>query len=118
MYIYHHLAVWKHGDVIVIRFGDHRILDELTVNKISDELYGVADREDCHNLLLNFASVVGLSSLMLGKLLMLQKKMEAKGGKLKICEVGPAVEGVFEETKLNRIFDIRQSEQDALKTFG
>ena len=35
--IYHHLGVSKHADRVVVRFGDHRILDELTVKKISDE---------------------------------------------------------------------------------
>jgi anti-sigma B factor antagonist len=117
MYAYHHLGVWKHGDVIVVRFGEHRMLDELTVSKISDELYAVADRADCHNLLLNFSSVAGLSSVMLGKLLMLQKKMESKGGKLKICEVGSAIQEVFAETKLHQIFDIRDAELDALRAF-
>ena len=35
---YCHLEVEKNGDVIVVRLGKHRVLDELTVNKISDEL--------------------------------------------------------------------------------
>ena len=89
MYAYRHLGVWKHGDVLSVRFGEHRILDEATVRMLGDELYAVADRPDCHHLLLNFASVVALSSLMVGKLLMLQRKMVSKGGKLKLCELGP-----------------------------
>ena len=39
MLLYHHLGVWKHGNAIVVRFGDHQILDELTVKKITEELY-------------------------------------------------------------------------------
>jgi len=116
--VYHQLGVWKHGDVIVVRFGEHQILDELTVKKIGDELYHVADRPDCCHLLLDFASVVGLSSLMVGKLLMLQRKMESKGGKLKLCEVGPELQEVVTSTKLDQVFDIWDSEQDALKAFG
>ena len=37
---YCHLEVGTDGDVIVVRLGKHRVLDELTVNKISDELLG------------------------------------------------------------------------------
>jgi len=111
--IYHQLGVWKHGNVLVIRFGEHRILDELTVQKISDELYSVAERADCHHLLLNFGSVVGLSSLMLGKLLMLQRKLKGKGGSLRLCDVGPEIQEVFASTKLSEIFDIFDSEWDA-----
>lgn len=112
--IYRHLGVWKHGEVIVVRFGEHRILDELTVKKIADELYAVADRSDCHHLVVDFSSVVGLSSVMLGKLLMLRKKLDAKGGKLILCDVGPEVQEVLAGTKLNQILEMKDSEADAL----
>jgi stage II sporulation protein AA (anti-sigma F factor antagonist) len=118
MSIYHHLGAWKHGEVIVVRFGERRILDELAVKRISDELNGVADRADCHNLVLNFASVVAVSSLMLGKLLMLQQKMASKGGRLTLCEIEPEVQEVFAATKLSQTIDIRESEDDAIRAFG
>jgi anti-anti-sigma factor len=118
MSIYHQLGVSKQGDVLVVRFGEHRILDEAVVNRIGNELYSVADRADCHNLLLNFASVVGLSSLMIGKLLMLQRKMESKGGKFKLCDLGPELQEVISTTKLDQILDVWDSEQDALGAFA
>lgn len=118
MSIYRHLGVWKHGDVTVVRFGEHRILDELAVKQIGDELNKIADHVDCRNLVLNFASVVGLSSVMLGKLLMLQRKMALKGGKLKLCEIEPEIQEVFATTKLNHILDIRESEDEAIRAFA
>ena len=63
-----HLEVGKNGDGIVVRLGKHQVLDELTVNKISDELLGVADWPDCHRLLLDFSGVAQLSSAMLAQL--------------------------------------------------
>ena len=114
----HHLGVWEQGDVIVVRLGEHRMLDSVTVMKVSDELSSVADQADCHKLLLNFSGVEFLSSLMLGKLLMLHKKMTAKGGKLKLCDVGPKIEEVFTGTKMDQVFDIRKSEPDAFKAFS
>lgn len=116
--IYHHLGVWKRGDVMIVRFGDHRILDEATVNLIGDELYSVADRPDCRHLLLNFAGVAGLSSLMLGKLLILRRKMAAKGGKLKLYDVEPEVQEVFAATELHHLLDIRGSETEALQALA
>ena len=118
MPIYHHLGVWKHGSAIVVRFGDHRVLDELTVNKIAEELYGVAGRADCQHLVLDFSSVLGLSSLMLGKLLMLRKKMASKGGRLVLCDISPEVEDVLTSTKLNEILEFMDSEADALKALA
>jgi anti-sigma B factor antagonist len=116
--IYHQLAVWKHHDVTVVRFGEHRMLDELTVSKFGDELCHVAEQADCHNLLLNFAGVVGMSSLMVGKLIMLQRKIVARGAKLKLCDVGPELQEVVTATQLDQIFDIWDSEQDALKALA
>jgi len=118
MLIYHHLGVWKHGCTIVVRFGDHRILDEFTVKKIAEELYDVAHRADCQHLVLDFSSVLGLSSLMLGKLLMLRKKMSSKGGKLILCDLTPEVEEVLASTKIREILDVMDSEADALKALA
>jgi len=118
MLIYHHLGVWKHGDVVVVRFGDHHVLDELTVRKIAEELYSVADRENCHHLVLNFSGVLALSTLMLGKLLVLRKKMTCKGGRLVVCDLGPEVHDVLAAMKLDTILEIMDSEADALKALA
>ena len=114
----HYLGLRKQGDVLVIRFGEHRILDELTVKKFGDELFQVADRPDCRNVLLNFFGVVGLSSAMLGIMLMLRKKMSQKPGKLKLCQVGPEIMDVFHATKLGQLFEILGTEQQGLKAFA
>jgi anti-sigma B factor antagonist len=112
------LGLRKQGAVIVIRFGEHRILDEATVKKFGDELFHVADRPDCQNLLLNFFGVVGLSSAMLGIMLLLRKKMAQKPGKLKLCQVGPEIMDVFHATKLGLLFEVLDSEQQGLKAFA
>ena len=114
----HFLGVRKHGSVMVIRFGEHRILDEASVKKFGDELFQVADRGDCKNVLLNFTGVDGLSSAMLGVMLMLRKKINEKQGKLKLCLVGPEIMEIFHATKLGKIFEILGTEQHALQAFG
>ena len=102
----------------MVRFGQHRVLNEVAIDLIGDELYGVADRPDCCKLLLNFAGVDYLSSLMLGKLVMLKKKIESQGGNLKLCDVGPKVGEVLKTTSLDQVLDIRENEADALMAFG
>ena len=114
----HFLGLRKQSGAIVVRFGEHQILDELTVKKFADELFHVSDRPDCQNLLLNFTGVVGLSSAMLGVMLMLRRKMTKKPGKLKLCQVGPEIREVFDTTKLGQLFEIHDNEQQALKAFA
>ena len=103
---------------MIIRFGEHQILDEACVKKFGDELFQVADRGDCQNVLLNFTGVMGLSSAMLGILLMLRKKISEKKGKLKLCLVGKEIMEVFHATKLGKLFEIHGPEQQAIKAFG
>ena len=109
------LEVGKNGDGIVARLGKHRVLDELTANTISDELLGVADRPDCHRLLLDFSGVARLSSAMLAKLLKLRRKMESKGEKLRLCGLDSQLRSVFVTTRLDRLFDITDTEAGARK---
>ncbi len=116
--VYRHLGVSKRGNVTLVRFGQHRVLNEVAIDLIGDELYDVADRPDCRRLLLDFLSVEHLSSLMLGKLLMLKKKIESRGGKLKLCNVGPEVGDILKTTSLDQILDIRENEVEALKAFA
>ena len=79
---YHYLGVRNDGAVIVVHFGKCRVLDIVTADQIGDDLYRLADESECRNLLLNLSGITGLSSVMLGKLLVLRKKMECKRGNL------------------------------------
>lgn len=110
-----HLEVVKNEDLTVVRLGKHPVLDETTVNEISNELLGVADRPDCLRLLLDFSGVAYLSSTMLGRLVRLHKKMAAKGEKLRLCGIRSHLRSVFAITRLDRLFDITDGKADALE---
>ena len=88
---YRHLAVQREGEVIVVQFDEPRILDERTVKEITEELFDVANREGGRNLVLSFSKVFSLSSVMLAKLVMLQKKMEQERRQLTLCHVSAEI---------------------------
>jgi len=110
-----YLEVGKNDDAIVVRLGKHWVLDELTVNDISDELLGLTDRPDCHRLLLDFSGVLYLSSAMLAVLVRLHRKMVPKGEKLRLCGINLQLRSAFTTTRLDRLFDITVNTADALK---
>lgn len=115
---YRHLYVRKQGNAIVVQFDKHQILDELAVKEITEELCSVADRAGSHHLVVNLSKVVGLSSSMLGKLVMLQNRMEQKKRQLRLCNVGAEIRDVLAATKLHRILHVSESEDDALRAFA
>jgi anti-anti-sigma factor len=105
---YRHLAIQHEGEVVVIHFSKHQILDERIVKETFEELFDVANREGSRNLVLSFSKVLSLSSVMLGRLVMLQKKMEQEKRQLTLCHVGAEIREVLVATKLDRILHIKE----------
>lgn len=111
------LEVSEVGDVTVIRFVDRKILDEGNIQEVGQELFHLVEGEQRKKLLINFCTVDFLSSAALGKLITLDKKVKTHGGKLKFSNIRPEIYEVFAITKLNKLFDIKDDEADALAAF-
>ena len=111
------IEVSEVGQVTRVRFVDRKILDEANIQELGAELFQLVEEENRKSLLLNFSSVEFLSSAALGKLIMLDKKVKANSGKLKLSNIRPEIYEVFAITKLNRVFDIKEDEVDALAAF-
>ena len=108
-----HLQVAKHGDVWVVHFSDRQLSGDLP-ELLGPELYGVAAHADCGKLLLSFAGVDFLASDMLGKVVVLNKKMKQKGGKLTLCELCPYIRQILATTKLDAILAVKTTESEGL----
>jgi anti-sigma B factor antagonist len=70
------------------------------------------------DILLNFTNVEFLSSAALGKLITLDRKVKASKGRMKMCNIRPEIFEVFQITKLNKVFDIRKDEAEAMTAFS
>ncbi len=105
------------GDVTVVSFMDRKILDEQNIQVIGEQLFSLVDESGRKKLLLNFGNVEYMSSAALGKLITLNKKVQAAGGRLVLCNIDPQIREVFEITKLDKLFTIRPNEQEALQMF-
>ncbi|MEX0714805.1 MAG: STAS domain-containing protein [Pirellulales bacterium] len=111
------LEVSEVGDVTVVRFVDRKILDEASIQELGNELFQLVEEEKREKILLNFTKVDFLSSAALGKLITMDKKVKAHSGKLKLSNIRPEIYEVFAITKLNKLFDIKDDEADALAAF-
>lgn len=111
------LEVEDIGEVTVVNFIDRKILDEQNIQKIGEDLFSLVDDQAKSKILLNFGNVEYLSSAALGKFITLNKKVQAAGGKLILCNIDPQIYEVFEITRLNKLFNIQKEEQAALQAF-
>ena len=111
------LLVEPVNDIAVVTFKDKKILDEAVIQDVGDELFDLVDKQYKTKLLLNFENVEYLSSAALGKLITLNKRIKEENGELKLCNIIPEIFEVFRITKLNRLFEIYDEMEQALRRF-
>jgi anti-sigma B factor antagonist len=111
------ITVEAKEEVTVIYFSDGKILDNQRIEQVGKELQGAVPQAIHKKLLLNFRGVSFMSSAMITKLVLLSKSCKAMNVNLKFCEVSPNVMEVFKITKLNKVFDIQNTEDKAIASF-
>lgn len=100
-----------------VAFLDRNILEESVIQDIGDQLDAVIESRDKPKILLVFSSVEHLSSAALGTLITVNNKVQKKDGQLRLCEIDKQIHEVFVITKLNKLFQIHETEAGALGSF-
>lgn len=106
-------------EVLVVNFTDAKILDEARIQQIGQELMNcAASAAQKKKMLLNFQGVQFMSSAMIGKLVLLNKKCKTDEVVLKMSSISPNVMEVFKITRLNKVFEIFDDQDKAIKSFS
>ena len=105
------------GLVSVVRFRECRMSALAEIEELGRELYELIEERVRRKLVLDFSEVEFFSSAAIGKLISLNGKVKARGGMLKLCNVRPEILEVFEVCRLDRVFDIRRDQRDAMLAF-
>jgi anti-anti-sigma factor len=111
------LEVEQIGQVTVAKFNARYILEEEKVQSVGKQLLSLGEQVGPRRLVLNFDAVERLSTEMLGKLIALHKRIEAKGGRLALCNVKPQLYEILKILKLPQILSIYADEEEALQEF-
>lgn len=97
-----------------VRFVDRNILDEANIQQIGEEILGIVEGAAKPRVVISFENVDHLSSAALGALITINNRVKAKSGRLALAQIDPQIHEVFVITKLNRLFDIHESVDDAM----
>lgn len=111
------LTVDEDGDVIKVGFVDRNILEEASIQQIGDEISQIIEANTAPKMLLDFTNVEHLSSAALGQLITTNKKLKAKRGQLRLANIDPQILEVFVITKLDRLFVIHDTVDEAMASF-
>jgi anti-sigma B factor antagonist len=112
------IQVSEANGVLVIRFTDRQLFDERTVREVADQILAALPNDGSPiRLILDFTDINLVSSTLLSKLILLQRRVVASSGKLRLCELSPVIQQVFRTANLDRLFTIDRDQRTALDTF-
>jgi anti-sigma B factor antagonist len=108
------VSLKQEGAATVVELIDRKILDEVAIMEIGDQLAALVGQTDQPRLVLDFVNVGHMSSSALGMLVTVRKQVKDKSGMLRLCNIQPTIQEIFTITRLGEIFEIKSSRDEAL----
>ena len=111
------LSVTDRGGVKLVRLRSAAILSEEDVESLGTGLLALTEVPG-RRVVLSFLGVHHLTSLVLGKLLQVNKRLAESGGELRLADIDPRLYEVFAITHLDRLFRIFERQDEAIASFA
>jgi len=111
------ISVKDYGEIILIRFEKERILDQTNVDQFSRELEEALGAPRTSRAVLDFSGVEYVTSAVIAKLTSLHGRMRKEGGMFKLCCMYPTIREIFRIMKLDKLFEIFDTLEEAVASF-
>jgi len=102
--------------VKLVRLRSGAIREEREGDALGRELLALTE-EPGQRIVLSFLGVEYLTSLVLGKLIQVHKRLAESGGEIRLADIHPQIYEVFRITHLDDLFKIYDHEREALASF-
>lgn len=93
-------------------------LDVAVSGEIEETLLKEIENEGIKYLTINMKDVEYMSSSGFRVAIAILRQMRDKGGGLKVCCLKPAVKRIFDVIELTSLFEITETEEEAVNSFG
>lgn len=110
------VEITKRNGVTFVRIVKDKILKKEDVSQLGDELSSIPEG-DMEKIVLSFSGVEYISSAVLNKFILFDRCVKRSGGRLRLCEMQPGIFEVFIITRINSMFAIDASEDEAIRSF-
>jgi len=104
--------------VSVVRFTDQKVMDPGRIEVMGIELLEMVDGADADQMLINFENVRFFSSAAINKLIVVDRRIKARGGRLCLTNLRPEVQDLFSYTSLDQVFKIHENQADGIAALG
>lgn len=103
--------------VLIIAIEATTTMTEVEIQQLANQLNECADQAT-GKLLVNISQASYMSSALIGNLVTLSKRCRQEEIDLKLCCLTPEIASLFSIMKLDKMFDIRDTEEEALAAFA
>lgn len=93
-------------------------LDHHTAERVKTQIEEAIESTQCRHIILCLKGLSFMDSSGLGVILGRYNQIKARGGRMVVCNVNPAVYRLFEMSGLFKILSIEDNEQLALSSLG
>lgn len=111
------LEIKELGDAKAVSYLSGR-LDVAVSGEIEEQLLEAIESKGIKHLILNMHNVDYMSSSGFRVAIALLRRLKDEGGSLRICNLRPAVRRIFDVIELTSLFEIFDSEEEAVKSLG
>jgi anti-sigma B factor antagonist len=115
---FEHIRLSMVGDVVLIELITKDIQGPKLAQELGAELSQVSAQDWAKRLLLDFHKVTYFSSTGFAVLFRVVTQANAKGQEIKLCRMDPAVELGADIVGLNKLVEIHETQESALKAFS
>ena len=112
------ISVETVANVSIIMFTSEKILEETEIVALEHSILPIIEQVKVANIVLNFEKVKFLSSAVLGFLIRLSKKIYQRNGQLRLCCINMKIFEIFKITRLDRVFEIYEDVDAAVKSLA
>jgi anti-sigma B factor antagonist len=110
------VQVSDRGGVKLVRLRTQAVRAEEEVEALGRRLMALTE-EPGVRIVLSFLGVQYLTSLVLGWLIQVHKRLAESGGELRLADIDPQLYEIFTMTRLDRLFRVFEREDDAVSSF-
>ncbi|KAA3663428.1 MAG: anti-sigma factor antagonist [Calditrichaeota bacterium] len=104
------------GDVAIVKLDGKLMGGPPASDTIRNEVYNLLN-QDTKNIVFDLQNVTRMNSSGLGILISNLSSIKSKGGDLKLAALNENMKGIMVMTKLNTIFEIATSAEEAVQGF-
>ena len=109
------LATKRVQDILVVGLAEPGALEASNVGDFREMVASLL--EGTNKLLVDMINVTFLDSSGLGALVAIWRNLSSRDGEIKLCSIDPAVRTVFDLTRMHRVFEIYDTQDQALTSF-